>query len=449
MQPLSRQSWLPALLAMTTLVANGAGAQVVTLELSYSNPGARSMGLGGAFVALADDATAAYANPSGLIQLVRPEVSVEGRHWGYSSVYTEGGRASGSPSGRGIDTVAGLRRPSSQDDLTGASFLSFVYPKKRWCVAVYRHQQANFEMFNVVNGLFAAPPGIGGLGPGFAGTVRDEDQRTYLDLEIVNHGFSGAWRVTDTFSLGLGLSHMDGSMRAITDEYLLNDASEEAYFAANSFLPERLSHSVDTTMSGTDWTVSAGFLWILDRHWSVGGFYRQGPDFDLAFTLAPGPARPDRPAGTIPTPVSFPDVFGLGAAYRSTNGRLTLALEWDRVLYSTLLESLAPELVTTGSGVVEPGTGVDDGSELRLGGEYALRVVNPVVAVRLGAWRDPAHRISYEGPLAFDRALLVPGDDELHFAFGFGLAFETFQIDLGADLSDTRDTISLSAIYTF
>ncbi len=100
-------------------------------------------------------------------------------------------------------------------------------------------------------------------------------------------------------------------------------------------------------------------------------------------------------------------------------------------------------------GVVEPGTRVRDGSELRLGGEYALRIVSPVLAVRLGAWLDPAHRISYEGELDFDRALLLPGDDELHLAVGFGLAFDTLQLDLGADLSDIRDTISLSAIYTF
>ena len=135
---------------MTGLLGTSASAQVVTLELSYSNPGARSMGLGGAFVALADDATAAYSNPSGLVQLVRPEVSIEGRQWGYSSAFTEGGRASGAPTGLGIDTVSTLRRPRSEDDLAGVSFLSVVYPKKRWCLALYRHQQANFEMFNVV-----------------------------------------------------------------------------------------------------------------------------------------------------------------------------------------------------------------------------------------------------------------------------------------------------------
>jgi hypothetical protein len=52
-----------------------------TLLFSFSNPGARSIGLGGAFVALADDATAVYSNPGGLVQLARPEISIDGRFW--------------------------------------------------------------------------------------------------------------------------------------------------------------------------------------------------------------------------------------------------------------------------------------------------------------------------------------------------------------------------------
>jgi len=84
-----------------------------TLQFSFSNPGARSMGFGGAFIGLADDATAAFANPAGLVQLVRAEVSLEGRRWSYDTPFTEGGRASGLPTGVGIDDVAGLRIGSS------------------------------------------------------------------------------------------------------------------------------------------------------------------------------------------------------------------------------------------------------------------------------------------------------------------------------------------------
>ena len=52
-------------------------AQVVEIP-SSPNPvgsGARALGMGGAFIAVADDATAATWNPGGLIQLETPEIS--------------------------------------------------------------------------------------------------------------------------------------------------------------------------------------------------------------------------------------------------------------------------------------------------------------------------------------------------------------------------------------
>lgn len=60
-------------------LANESAQLIFTPHFSLANPGARSLGLGGAFTALADDATAALANPAGLDQLAEPEVSVEGR----------------------------------------------------------------------------------------------------------------------------------------------------------------------------------------------------------------------------------------------------------------------------------------------------------------------------------------------------------------------------------
>ena len=109
-----------------------------TFEFSFSNPGARSMGFGGAFAALADDATAAFANPAGLVQLAAPEVSIEGRSWSYSSPYVSGGRIWGQSTGIGQDSTAGLRTGTSDKDLTGLSYLSFVYPTGRWSIAYAR-----------------------------------------------------------------------------------------------------------------------------------------------------------------------------------------------------------------------------------------------------------------------------------------------------------------------
>jgi hypothetical protein len=45
-------------------------------RFNFSNVGARSSGAGGAFVGLADDATAAWFNPAGLTQLEEPQVSL-------------------------------------------------------------------------------------------------------------------------------------------------------------------------------------------------------------------------------------------------------------------------------------------------------------------------------------------------------------------------------------
>ena len=71
------------------------------------------------------------------------------------------------------------------------------------------------------------------------------------------------------------------------------------------------------------------------------------------------------------------------------------------------------------------------------------------VIARAGAWLDPDHRVSFTSTgTALDHSIFR-GDDELHFAFGVGVAFDSFQIDAAVDFSDLVDTASLSAIYSF
>jgi len=78
------------------------------VQFEFPPPGARSLALGGAFVAVADDATASVANPAGLALLVRPEVSVEGRFWNFSTLAPLRGRYSGTPTGVGYDTIQNI-----------------------------------------------------------------------------------------------------------------------------------------------------------------------------------------------------------------------------------------------------------------------------------------------------------------------------------------------------
>ena len=416
-----------------------AGQVLTTLEFSFSNPGARSMGLGGAFVALADDATAAFANPAGLVQLVQPEISIEGRSWSYSTPYTQGGRAAGDPTGLGIDTVAGPLEGRSSVDLTGISYVSFVYPRKRWSVAVFQHQLTNFEMNQEIQGLFAP-------GTVHANSYRGPIERGFFDLDVVAHGVSMGARVSETLTLGLGISRFGPSVTLRGFEYLPDEDTAESYFSESSFRSDRLVDVVTARDTDSDWGLAAGFLWRVSDRWQIGGAYREGPELEMVFVAEAGPAHETVPAGGVvgsaTTPWVFPDVYGLGIAYRSSNELWTASFEWARVEYSTIYDSLDPP-------VNSPESSIDDGDELHLGGEYVFLDSMPVVALRAGLWSDPDHQTKSDSRSPFIQAELIPGSDELHYGIGLGVAYPAFQIDLGIDLSELRDTASLSAIFSF
>ena len=437
--PVNRYLLFIAVLA----VCLGAGVSVAqeappAIEFSFSNPGARSMGLGGAFVALADDATAAFANPAGLVQLLRPEISLELRKRNFSTPYTAGGRALGAPTGYGIDTVDGIRTASSNETTSGVSFLSFVYPGTKWSLAVYRHQLADFAVRTELNGLFGdAEEG---------GTRREIDQVTETDLGIINYGISGALELSESLSLGLGLSYFVGSIDVSGSGYLM-DRYPETFWERSSFLADRVFLTSRFLSESSDWGINVGILWRFAEGWRLGGVYRQGPD--LAYTIAnrAGVAHWE-PEGTIlesltGQKISMPDVWGLGFSYRSPNGSLTLGFEWDRVGYSVIMETLDSELVDTAD------LGLNDANELHFGVEHVFLESKPLIALRFGLWRDPDHRFQYIGDDPFERAVFPSGEATLHISVGAGIAFSHFQIDVGADFSDAVDQFAISGIYSF
>jgi hypothetical protein len=324
-------------------------------EFSFANPGARSMGVGGAFVALADDPTAAFANPGGLVQLARPEAFLDAR---LSFELDEGDD---------VDNVV--------TDVTGLSFFSFVLPVKRCSLAAYGHRVGTVELRAV----------DGDTGPGF-------DSTGVTTLEINRFAVAGACRVTDALGVGAGLSYFRGGLN-------LTGSSGDS----------------------TDWGLNAGVLWRPVDRLHVGGFYREGPRLE-----ADGGA-----AGTL----TLPDVYGLGFAVRSANGRFTLSGEWDRVEYSSLLADLDFRAAGVGETVL------DDADELHLGGEYAWSREHSVVGLRFGAWLDPDHVVTSEGG--------DQGGDVVHGAAGFGIAWERWQLDVAIDVASDLFTVSVSGMFVF
>lgn len=408
-----------------------------TFEFGFSNPGARSMGFGGAFVSLADDATAAFANPAGLVQLVAPEVSIEGRYWSYSTPYVSGGRIWGEPVGIGEDSTAGLRTSTSDQDLTGLSFLSFVYPKGRWSFAFYRHLLSNYEFDGTTDGLYS------GHWPDTGMHRREFAYDKTADLQIVSYAVAGAFAVTESLSLGLAINYFQGDVDLTTKVYgqYRDNVPPEEFFAPIPIVPENLFYTASLWFADRDWGLNLGIHWRPTERWSFGGFFREGPKFETSTELRGGPTFPDpewsgqvieSDSGTA----KFPNVYGLGASYRSANDRVTLSFEWDRVEYSTIFAD-------------DDELHIDDANELHLGGEYAFLNLAPIVSLRAGVWLDPDHRISCSGCYYVAEALLTSGEDQMHCAAGVGLAFDRFQLDLAADFSELVDTFSLSFIYSF
>lgn len=408
------------------------------IQLNFSTPGARSLGLGGAFIALADDATAAYSNPAGLTALSQLEVSGEIRSWDFTNTFTDRGRAAGALSGNGVDTIAGLRTGTGEEQAASLSFLSAIYPKGRWAVALYRHELANFEGSFEAQGAFLNGP------------QRLRPTQNSMSLGIENLGLTAACRLGD-LSLGGGVSLYDFRMRSQTRRFYLAFPPGNPAPGGNSGPPLYTDANLEDTQtqSGDDRAVgvNAGVLWQLSSGWRLGAVYRQGPGFKVDAEFSPGP-KATGPTTSIRRAARFdtPDVFGIGTAYLPTE-TTSITLDLVRVRYSDLTRTF-----TNVFPALEDEAGryrVDDADEIHLGIEHFFSVKGMLLAARIGAWHDPDHKIRYTGDRSDFRALFRAGSGHLHSSAGIGLSGSEFQIDAAFDYSEQVRTASLSTVVRF
>ena len=459
----------------------------VGLQFNFANPGARSLGLGGAFVAMADDATAAFANPAGVVQLSRQEVSLEFRSNEFSSQFPSRGHAFGDPSGFGFDTVPGIEFSEDSSDTTGISFLSYVYPvRPGLAIAVYRHELANFLADFQSEGMYYNVP-IPIAIPGFPrelgkGSVplRLSPSNNFLELQIDNIGLSAAWRVRPDLSLGVGVSFYDFTLESRTENFEVvhflvdpGDFDRVAFDAipffspagAQTFSPDNLQATTVQQGDDDDIGINAGLLWNLHSHWTLGAAFRQGGKFDFSTSTVRGPQGedlilpPDQQAS-----FHVPDVYTIGVSFRPSPV-FRFALDYSRVEYSNLTEKPgAPPF-----GLTEDEIDIDDADEAHLGIEYVFVDLKYPVAIRVGGWNDPDHRVrfarSFDTPLEPGSAedqfaqqrrfraaavLLQEGPNELHYSLGLGIVVgEKFQFDAAVDLSELVDTFSFSGVFRF
>jgi long-subunit fatty acid transport protein len=405
----------PAAFALTDEETNAA------LQFNFANPGARSLGIGGAFIGLADDATAAYTNPAGLTQLVQFEVGAEFRHNQYDAEFAAGGSAAFSPF-----SAAGVTTANAESIKNGLSYFSVVFPMDRWSLALYRHEFLDYETTYITDfiPISGSPGNIGAAAYG-----------AQLDVYGVNIGGSVAYRFNDQLSLGAGLIYSTLDIDSVTIRP----------FGAPQFA---------TTQTGEDrgFGYNLGALYKYSDKLQFGVVYRDGAELEYTANAID---RDGTLTGFPKRDVAFnvPDAFGIGVSYRVSDA-LGFTFDVNHMQYSDLTDdfrsSLAADSVAASTAGID-GLGIDDGTEIRFGAEYTFIDMQNPFTIRAGIWLDPEHTIRWNGPVsnvaqAINATLFSTGDDELHYALGFGWAFKHWQLDAAADFSDRVNTISMSGV---
>jgi long-subunit fatty acid transport protein len=410
------------------------------------NPGARARGLGGAYLSLADDATAAQANPAGLGFLRRAEFFAELRsvdNAAQSSLIEES-------LPNGLDTF--VATGTDLQDSTSFSFLSGVLSRNRWSLGFSRQELVNIDntTLSSLAFTFEDTPGV----------FLVEGNGT-IDVEVVNWNVSGGWRVTDRLGLGatLAYSRLDVSSR-VTNTIV--DTGQVV--APSEILAPTLDLETRIDDDDDDVTFAVGLLYREVGKWSVGAVYRRGPRFTVTEEIVSTQDRDDDgdPDGldvfgveeqfgaSFSDRFSLPDTIAAGGSWNATD-RLVVAADLERILYSNLLDGYTPGVNVLTSPDAE--FVIDDATDVRAGVEYVLLNQGnsaPPMALRGGISSEESSTIrarsTGQGSFASEGVFREGGRQE-HLMFGLGFIFKRYKLDMAADFSELSNEFLLSLIY--
>jgi long-chain fatty acid transport protein len=451
------------------------------------NPGARALGMGGAFIAVADDPTTAQANPAGLDFLRAPQFFIE-----YRNVETDdetfgndlGSLAVDPNSGDRQLPYLGLTSGGETGTFSAPSYASFTWPlhlgwaDRRLTLAAGRHVLLDEER---------SLPGSGGTGARFSFdsfplTVNGSAVESYAidstvsggsSIEIVSWDVSAAVELHQDFSAGLTLSvaDLDLESRSATQ---VNDPQAVLVDPGNPRLPstpEADVYRTDANGSDTDLTWTVGIHWHPDSifasgssPWRFGAVYRRGAKFSVEESITLNGVEQRRFENTI----SVPDRFSLGMSYAFLE-RWLVAAEIERVEYSDQIDGFEAGVNYLTSPLVAGGLlgisasddiefEVDDGTIVRTGVEYVMPVgaAGHKLALRAGYYRTPDSRIRMTDFDSGDSDVndtyldtFPGGEAEDHFTAGVGFTIGRSVFSIAGDTSDNGTQIVGSFVLAF
>jgi long-subunit fatty acid transport protein len=389
---------------------------------SSPNPvgsGARAMGMGGAFIAIADDATAASWNPGGLIQLEKPELSIVGAYLNRREDFS-------SQSKPEIDNIG------KANDLN-INYFSAAYPFQlpRNVVVSLNYQrlyefERNFSHFYDYSSL-----GVDLL------QYKNYKQRGNIGAL----GLAYAFEVTPRFSFG-------GTLNIWTDTAFWMNGWEESYYehgvgtigGNNTSIETYINHKY-SDFNGINGNL--GFLWNMNRFLTLGAVLktsfnaRMRHEYSIRQTNSSNLPATSTFSASEKVKLRMPPSYGIGLAWRVSD-----ALSFDLDVYITrwcdyfFIDSNGNEFSPI-DGRPKIDADAKNTTQARFGGEYLI--INPnrniVIPIRAGIFYDPE-----------------PSHQKLRhfygFAIGSGIAYGRIIFDIAYELRWSRDVDTGNLIAT-
>jgi len=360
--------------------------------------GARAAGMGGAFTALADDASAASFNPAGLALLLRPEATV-----------VIGGRRrteDHAPFEQVEDGVLEVYGGSSASDSSvAANFAAFTLPfevaGRNLSLQLSYHRTIDFDW--QATRSFAESTG----GVETAWLSQSIDQSGSVDT----YSLAAAYQWTERLSVGLTLSRWQGGWSFATTSREIEGATGES---------DTVRFAQDNTWTG--WNATLGGL-LRYRYLNVGVALRSefSGDYSVDSRFAANFETPYPAASSFKGKLDWPASWTAGLAFKPLQTWVVTVdyaqFDWDDFVIVGLpggpvnfLDLQPVETSRTRATV-----------DWRFGTEYTFFAGRDLWALRAGHWRAPrAQRLSPSDN----------GDTELGWTLGAGWRRGPLALDL-------------------
>jgi len=322
-------------------------------SLNPVGSGARATGMGGAFIGVADDATAASWNPAGLIQLEKPEVSFVyanfSREQTYNSTSHPEVNTTNTMSDNGINYMSAVFKPFVLLDHNVVMSINYQRLYEMNKKVSFPYSSYDYVQMQQTGYLYALSPAV-------------------------------AVQVNPKFSLGATLNFW------------------KDYLGSNGW--NQYSHSFSTSLGNFDTqtrttvafdgiNMNFGFLWNALSNVSIGGVVKTPFDAKItqtSMTVVQNGLPTDNSSTVRQSTMSMPLSYGVGVQYRPKDS-FVLALDVYQTKWSDFW-------ITNASGKkINPLDGstnsLKDTTQARLGVEYLMIGNARTVALRCGLFSDP------------------------------------------------------------